>query len=268
MQTVRVYIATHFRILLPNWVFSGYAFRIHAYNHLLTEPRDLYLTGVIVIRAPNPIIMQSLNKIAPTLLLLAAAAGGAAAQDSDPTILGFADLGGPAAEDGGDEECTVADRSFSSVGAAEVPTEQREYEGLAWTKALEVSGEDDDRVVTSSYYLSTPPDLDLGGGNRGVCAIFFHGASESLSFSRDGADDGETEGTCSQALGTECAGALANRAWSLDIDVRASPQEQCDRLRDELADTMDDACREVSGGSWDDLTAVGKLRSPPITCAP
>ena len=140
---------------------------------------------------------------------------------------------------------------------------------------MEMSGGDDDRVITSSYYLSTPPDFDLARpitGNRttgrtGVCAIFFHGVSAGLSFGGDGGDE-PAEGTCGDALGAECVAALENRAWNFDLDSRASPQEQCDALRENLADNVDEACRDVSGDSWEGLRAFGKLHSPRLTsCA-
>ena len=37
-----------------------------------------------------------------------------------------------------------------------------------------------ERSIVSSYYLGTPPDLDMGG--TGARVIFFHGVSEGLQF--------------------------------------------------------------------------------------
>lgn len=102
--------------------------------------------------------------------------------------------------------------------------------------------------------------------NTGACAIFFHGVSENLTFKQPG-DTPQTmagrlgmDGTCSQALGSACVDYLTARAQKFAIlgGDNASPQERCDELREDFEKNIDDACSQVNGGPWRNLTAVGK----------
>ncbi|RYO75389.1 hypothetical protein DL766_005617 [Monosporascus sp. MC13-8B] len=199
-------------------------------------------------------------------LAIVLAAGAVHAQDTEKTIYGCVDVGCPAStRDSANDNCTVAGRSFPYVGVTRIPTSSEALTGLTWSKGFNITG-DGERRFGSSYYLGSPADLDLS--NTGACAIFFHGASRSISFETDPATDETTQGTCSDAMGSACVDALTARARNLDIGDGASSEEVCARLRDDLRENMDDACARITGGSWSNLTTValtGNGAPEPIT---
>ncbi|RYP63363.1 hypothetical protein DL769_006978 [Monosporascus sp. CRB-8-3] len=188
------------------------------------------------------------------------------AQDSEKTIYGCVDVGCPAStQDSANDNCTVAGRSFPYVGITRIPTGGEALTGLTWSKGFNIT-DNGERMFGSSYYLGSPPDLDLS--NTGACAIFFHGVSGSISFETDPPNDETTQGTCSDAMGAACVDALTARARNLDIGDGTSAEEVCARLRDDLEENMDDACARIAGGSWSNLTTValtGNGAPEPIT---
>ncbi|RYP55131.1 hypothetical protein DL768_000250 [Monosporascus sp. mg162] len=207
--------------------------------------------------------MRSNGKQALAIVLAAVTAH---AQDPEKTIYGCVDVGCPAStQDAANDNCTVAGRSFPYVGITRIPTGSEALTGLTWSKGFNITG-NSERMLGSSYYLGTPPDLDLG--NTGACAIFFHGASRSIFFETDAPTDETTQGTCNDAMGSACVDALTARARNLDIGEDASSEEVCARLRDDLEENMDDACAPITGGSWTNLTTValtGNGAPEPIT---
>lgn len=183
----------------------------------------------------------------------------AQAQEGNRSIVGCIEVGCPPATRITWDNCTVVDRSFPNIGVTRISATSEALAELSWSKGFNV---DDGRLFHSSYYLGTPPALDLS--NTGACALFFHGVSEDLSFG--GISDELADGTCSQAMGSACVDALTARARKFDFidddddddDDRVSPQERCEKLREDFEKNMDDACRQVSTGFWKNLTAVGK----------
>ncbi|RYP34248.1 hypothetical protein DL767_004371 [Monosporascus sp. MG133] len=207
--------------------------------------------------------MRSNGKQVLTIVLAAVTAH---AQDPEKTIYGCVDVGCPAStQDSANDNCTVAGRSFPYVGITRIPTSSEALTGLTWSKGFNITG-DNESVFGSSYYLGSPPDLDLS--NTGACAIFFHGASRSISFEPDTPNDEIDQGTCNDAIGSACVDALTARARNLDIGDGASSEEVCARLRDDLEENMDDACAAITGGPWSNQIAValtGNGAPEPIT---
>lgn len=213
--------------------------------------------------------MMGLTSISvPAILLLAGVA--VSAQDTDKTIVGCVEVGcPPSSQDTANDNCTVAGRSFPYVGATRIPFTASDAlaKQLSWTQGFNITtttntsgGDGETRAFGSSFYLGSPPDLDLGG--TGACAIFFHGVAASLSFDRDSPSEEPAQGTCSNALGSACVEALTERARNLDVSGAANSRDACDRLREELETNMDDPCSQFSKGSWSNLTAVGKCDRP------
>ncbi len=207
---------------------------------------------------------KSITKI--TLATVLATLAVSAQDSNNQTIVGCAAIGCPAStQDTANDNCTVAGRSFPYVGITSIPSASEALSGLAWSKGFNITDSQDQggRTFGSSFYLDTPADLDLG--NTGACAIFFHGASPFLTFDRDAPTDETTQGTCGDAMGSACVDALTKRARDLDVGDATSPGEACDKLREDFEKNMDDACLQISKGSWSNLTSVGKCRqSPPI----
>ncbi|RYP64624.1 hypothetical protein DL770_009159 [Monosporascus sp. CRB-9-2] len=187
------------------------------------------------------------------------------AQDPEQTIYGCVDVGCPAStQDSANDNCTVAGRSFPYVGTTRIPTGSGALTGLTWSKGFNITS-NGERMVGSSYYLGSPPDLDLS--NTGACAIFFHGASQLISFGADSVNDETGQGTCNDAMGSACVDALTARARNLDIDDGASSEEVCVRLRDDFEENMDGACGRITA-AWTNLITValtGNGAPEPIT---
>lgn len=201
---------------------------------------------------------RSITRITLATLLAAVAVH---AQDSDQTILGCVDVGcPPSTQNSADDNCTVADRSFPSVGVTRVPTTNEALSGLAWTKGFNISATPEgNRTFGSSFYLDIPAAFLLN--DTRACAIFFHGASQFLSFdNRDtpAQTNETTQGTCGDAMGSACVDALTKRARDIRASDGVSDKEACDKLREDFEKNMDDACLPISKESWSDSTSVGK----------
>lgn len=179
-------------------------------------------------------------------------------QDLNSTIVGCVEVGCPAstAIAKTDDNCTVAGDSFSYVGLTRLPTTQQNLKGLSWTKGFGAL----DQSFLSSFFLGTPPDLNLS--NTGACSVFLHGVSTTLLFSSS-SDSETSEGTCADAMGSACVDALLDRARTLfkgSNTNSTSSADLCSALQDNLDKNMDNACQRVSQGSWTNLSSTGKPR--------
>lgn len=184
------------------------------------------------------------------------------AQDFNQTIVGCVELEcPPSSADTVNDDCTVADNSFPYVGLTSLPTENKDLKGkVSWTKGFNITDTPDhNRTFHSAFYLGTSPDLDLG--DTGACAVLFHGLEAALSFDKVDANQDTAQGTCSDAMGSDCVAALLDRAQKL-LDSfgndAPSSEEACVRLQDDLNKNMDNACLSISKGSWTNLTSAGK----------
>ena len=210
--------------------------------------------------------MKPLDEMIP-VWLLATMAVIARAQDGNSTIAGCIDVRCPPATDGTNDNCTVAGRSFPGVGVTPITSDTEALSRLTWSKGVNVTdGPDGAREFGSSYYLGTPPSLDLR--STGACAIFFNGVSSSLSFETGVPNNETSDGTCSDAMGSDCVQALIDRARNFDIDDDDSNEEWCTRLRENLEENMDASCRQFQSGFWTNLTSVGAYIRIPSCSTP
>ncbi|KAI1122809.1 hypothetical protein F5Y10DRAFT_253289 [Nemania abortiva] len=180
-------------------------------------------------------------------------------QDLNSTIVGCVEVGCPASTaDTANDNCTVVDDSFTYVGLTRVPTTQESLQGLSWTKGFDIiDSPQNNRSFQSSFFLGTPPDLNLN--NTGACSVFLHGVSTSLSFGNDGTNNETSQGTCADAMGSACVNALLDRARTLfqgSETNSTSNADLCSALQDNLDKNMDDACQRVSQGSWTNLSST------------
>ncbi|KAK5636102.1 hypothetical protein RRF57_011814 [Xylaria bambusicola] len=180
------------------------------------------------------------------------------AQSLNQTIVGCVDLECPASNvTPTDDNCTVADKSFTYVGLTRIPTENKDLEGkVSWTKGFNVINTADyGQTFDSVFYFGTTPDLDLA--DTGACAVFLHGIETQLSFDKVSVNTETAQGTCSDAMGSDCVNVLVERAKKLlnNFEGEApSSEEVCSRLKDDLQKNMDDACASISNGPWSNLT--------------
>ncbi|KAI8949784.1 hypothetical protein F4801DRAFT_385360 [Xylaria longipes] len=190
-------------------------------------------------------------------IILALSVAYARAQELNQTIVGCVELECPA--DGANDNCTVADSSFPYVGLTRIPTDNKDLKGkVSWTKGFNITDTPDNgRTFHSAFYLGTSSDLDLG--NTGACAVLLHGVEAALSFDKVDANKDTAQGTCSDAMGSDCVSALLDRAKKL-LDSfgndTPSSEEACAKLQDDLDKNMDDACLSISKGSWTNLTST------------
>ncbi|KAI1189213.1 hypothetical protein F5B17DRAFT_392343 [Nemania serpens] len=180
-------------------------------------------------------------------------------QDLNSTIVGCVDLDCPASTaDTANDNCTVADKSFTYVGLTRIPTTQESLQGLSWTKGFNIIDlPNNNRTFQNSFYLGTPPDLKLS--STGACSVFFHGVSTSLSFGGDNGKNETSQGTCADAMGSDCVNALLNRAKTFikeSENNNTSDTDLCSALQDHLHNNMDTPCLRISGGSWTNLSST------------
>lgn len=197
----------------------------------------------------------------PTLLLVAAAQA-LNAQSLDETIVGCAEVDCPTASDSTAAECQVADKDFAMIGLARVPTDTDALEGLSWVEGVALGDSDGNRTFDKTFFLGTPPDLDLNGTI--ACALFFTHVSDRVSFGDDGDDESISQGTCEEALSEKCVSALISRAEDLDFDGLKSA-EVCKKLQEEFEDNLDSECDSFADGSkWVGLNSTGTQNSKTV----
>ncbi|RYP76958.1 hypothetical protein DL770_007132 [Monosporascus sp. CRB-9-2] len=175
---------------------------------------------------------------------LAALAGLSSAQELSSTIVGCADVHCPNPEDSTDNVCTLVDRTFGDIGLARVPTD---IEELSWVRGNNITDDEGERIITSSFYLGTPFELDTG--DTRACAAFFH--QSTARFPGDHVDT--AQGTCEQAgVDSVCIDALVARARALRIE---DGEDACERLQEDFLDNLDRECRGVAGTDrWESVT--------------
>ncbi|KAI1115296.1 hypothetical protein F5Y14DRAFT_410827 [Nemania sp. NC0429] len=181
-------------------------------------------------------------------------------QDLNSTIVGCAQLDCPASTaDTANDNCTVADKSFTYVGLTQLTSSQESLQRLSWTKGFKIIDlPNNNRTFQNSFYLGSPPDLELRG--TGACSVFLHGVSASLAFGGDEGRNETSQGTCADAMGSECVSALLDRAKSFFQDPandNTSNTNRCSALQEHLHNNVDGPCLRISGGSWTNLSSTG-----------
>jgi len=188
-----------------------------------------------------------------TILSLAAAAALATAPTYvNAQILSCADVGCPG---GNTLECKVADKTLGTLGVAPISSDNKALSGLSWVGGVAIKDEPEkDREFDENFYLATPPDFNLT--RTGGCALFFHRISDSVKFADT--DPESFNGTCQDALGSQCVSALIKRAEEFDF-ADLSGEDACDALHSEFTNNMDQACAGAAiGSNW---AGVGSKRT-------
>ncbi|KAJ3565391.1 hypothetical protein NPX13_g7520 [Xylaria arbuscula] len=205
------------------------------------------------------------------LVTLALSVAHAYAQELNQTVVGCVELDCPPSADAVNDNCTVAGLSFPSVGLTRIPTDNAGLKDkVSWTKGFQIiDNPDSNRTFHSAFYFGTSPGLDLG--DTGACAVLFHGLEAALSFDKVNPNIESAQGTCSDAMGSDCVTALLDRAQKL-VDSfgnsASSSEDACAKLKDDLDKNMDNACLSLSKGSWTNLTSAvlsGKGAAQPLS---
>ncbi|KAI0490981.1 hypothetical protein F4859DRAFT_30051 [Xylaria cf. heliscus] len=203
-------------------------------------------------------------------IILALSVSYVRAQEFKQTIVGCAELEcPPSSADTANDNCTVADNSFPYVGLTRIPTQKPDLKGkVSWTKGFNIADTPDNgRTFHSAFYFGTSPDLDLE--TTGACAVLLHGVETALSFGTDVPKE-TAQGTCFDAMGSDCVNALLDRARKvLDtflflnnthsgdfLNNSRFGRVACATLQDDLSKNMDDACLPISKGSWTNLNST------------
>jgi hypothetical protein len=187
----------------------------------------------------------------------------AGAQDFPPNtaIASCADVKCPSAPNSVAAQCRVVDKTFTAIGQARIPSDSSSSSSalarLSWVQGVTVNDRPGiDRTYDKSFYLGTPPDLNLGG--LGACAIFFTRVSDSVSFGNE--DVARAQGTCQQALSSECVATLIARAKI--VNARGvSSENACAELQKEFQANLDPACAKFATGTrWDGIVSTRMLQ--------
>ncbi|KAI0393823.1 hypothetical protein F5Y17DRAFT_430399 [Xylariaceae sp. FL0594] len=191
--------------------------------------------------------------------LLLASIANASSEALNSTIVGCVEVGCPPSSSvKAEDNCTVTDNSYSYIGLTSLDTAHDNLKGLTWTKAVKAIDSGGKSITfKSSFLLGTPPNLDLS--NTTACSLFFHGISPSLSFHNNTPDLELAQGTCSDALGADCAKSLLDQARGFldrSRDNITSSEELCSALRENLTKNMTEACWPVSKFPWSDVDAI------------
>lgn len=219
------------------------------------------------------IALYAITALLTTTLVAVAVADAPEPRDTEDLlarIVGCADLECPTA--GGEStvsNCTVGDRSFSSVGLARISfgsESDLNLTGISWVQGSSIvdnSGRDG-RIFSSTFFLGTPYSFTRPDGLRG-CAVFLLGAKGNIDFSGGPAE--EAEGTCSDAMNDDCIAALVDQAESFDFGPDDDGDDDaCEALQEDLARNFDTACRSAAGGDgWSDIMAARKQSARQIS---
>ncbi|PVH88140.1 hypothetical protein DL98DRAFT_525403 [Cadophora sp. DSE1049] len=180
-------------------------------------------------------------------------------------IIGCAAL--PCPDDAaGDSQCTVVDKTFSNVGLSRIPVTSQTLTGISWTEGVSVIDSNDttSRTFEKAFYLGVPPKTNLTG--TGACAVFFNQVSKKVVF--DNQDVEEAQGTCQEALNSQCVSALVDRAEKVDV-VGLGSADACTKLDASFKETVDSACTVFANGNiWSGLSVkplTGTQAATPIT---
>jgi hypothetical protein len=167
-------------------------------------------------------------------------------------------------------DCRVGSNTLSTIGLASYNT-SLSPSNLTWTIGIEVYDnldleDDHTRNIEKSFYLGTPPTLDLTSDSLPYtgCALFFTDIYDSISFP----DDKEV-GTCGDAMGDGCASALLGQAKQLMSGVsNQSEADACQRLQDEFRNNLVEQCSDrVDSDGWEGLYVQRKWMIAPTSYA-
>ncbi|KAK4183178.1 hypothetical protein QBC35DRAFT_394398 [Podospora australis] len=177
-------------------------------------------------------------------------------------ILSCADVECPIIPAGGRvAKCTVADKTFEMVGISQIDVGDNDnLAGLSWTKAVTAKDKEDNgkktREFEQLFYLGTPLGFRTDGMR--ACALFFNKVSDRVKFGNDTTPVEIGQGTCGDAMTSNCVNAILERAKSVDLSGFRDTDDACERLEKEFEDNLDAACQSFATGSkWVDVEAEG-----------
>jgi hypothetical protein len=179
-------------------------------------------------------------------------------------IASCADVMCPSAPASVAAQCAVLNKTFTAIGQARIPIDtstnggssSSTLAGLSWIEGVAVRDRPGiDRTYDKTFYLGTPPDLDLTG--TGSCAVFFTEVSDGVSFG-DG-DPSTVQGTCQQAMSSDCVSALIGRAKA--VNFQGLPiDDACKKLQGEFHVNLDPVCsRFATGSQWGGIVTARRL---------
>jgi len=163
-------------------------------------------------------------------------------------------------------ECAIGNITASELGIASLNS-TISPQPLTWTVAgstIYDSTNSSEVLLTKSFYLGTPPSLDLNSSESfSGCALFFEGMTTILRF--NGTDQDTAVGTCGDAMGSQCVTDLLSQAKSKLSSFAGNSgvnSSVCAQLQSALEDSAPKTCTNATGGSWGvivskDLTGQG-----------
>ena len=168
------------------------------------------------------------------------------AQDLPSTIVGCAEVQCPTKPGVTSAQCILVDKTFTTIGLARIPDTSSFLDGLSWVEGVAVDDTSEGRQFDKSFYLGTPPNLDLD--KIGGCSLFFTEVSDNVAFDDD--DTSEAQGTCQQALSKSCVSDLIKRASDVNVEGLSS-EDACAKLQKEFQSHLDGSCSSfTNGGNW------------------
>lgn len=158
-------------------------------------------------------------------------------------------------------QCVIGNLTANEIGIANVST-AISSEPLTWTLSTSSSTDPTNSsqlMFTRSFYLGTPPSLDLQTSTAVQgCALFFEGISSDLAFPLHDLDT--DVGTCSDALNATCVNDLMSQANSALDNIMAGTNDtttSCQSLEARLRDSTPQRCSSAHHGSWGTITVRG-----------
>jgi hypothetical protein len=153
-------------------------------------------------------------------------------------------------------DCTLGSINAENIGVANLTTDLGP-QPLTWTIGQSENRSVSNSVVGRDFYLGQPPSLNLQL-QFGIpdCAIFFHGIAPSLRFpSTNGIDQGQSSGTCADALTVSCVEALQSQ---IAVVLATNATIDCTSLAVVLQSAAPTSC-PVQSGNWDEVSGKCEL---------
>jgi hypothetical protein len=92
----------------------------------------------------------------------------------------------------------------------------------------------------------------------GACAVFFSKFNNAVKFKGNDSTPEVNQGTCQDAISSDCINALTKRATDLDVNGLGS-SDACAKLEKSFNENFDDACKGYSSkdGGWEGISVKG-----------
>lgn len=177
-------------------------------------------------------------------------------------LVGCGTISCPTAGDSPQPLCVIGNATNEQIGVASVNTSVSS-DPLTWTVGTAATTDPTNTSATlwtKSFYLGTPPSLDLNGSLPYTgCALFFEGVSTNLQFNNTRA--AVTKGSCSDAMSGPCVDDLLSLATTQIASLVKNPSNDstvCAQLQSALQDSVPGSCNAVHDGNWGQITSKGQ----------